>query len=77
MMFADGHARIERAERVLKNHLDSAAVVFERIAARAGDIHATKALSIPAVDFSNRNSVRPTVDLAAAGFADQAERFHL
>ena len=71
---ADRHARVERGVRVLEDHLHLAA---QRRAAprRAGRRCRCRRTGLrPPVGSSSRRTARPSVGLAAAGFADQPER---
>ncbi len=70
---ADGHARVQRAVRVLEDDLDLAAVPLERPAAHLGDVLALVEDRAAGRLLQGDQQLRHR-RLAAAGLADQADR---
>ena len=73
---ADGHARIQRTERILKNHLHLAAIVFQRIAVGMRDVH-TRESDGAGSGFLQPQQRAPDRGFAAARLTHQADGFAL
>ena len=72
---ADAHARVQRGVRILEDDLHVAARLRACAPARTPSTSSPLNRTSPDVGSISRRMQRPVVRLAAAGFADEPERF--